>query len=196
MPEQTIKGATPEMMARARDEEGYLDLVKLRQMAEGTYFESKFDSSEVSAIGISGSLGEYILCPSLARIMLLSMIDSPFLDDSEDSVRPNIIQTSIAAYILGNSPAALAPLFTAARFEERLPILERLAEHSAEHLAVISEMIEELSCTWGRFEATAVEWFEQVADEIDYNDAVSTVNDCIQGAIEQYHRIPDDATEV
>jgi len=192
MPELTIPGATPEMIREARSDGGKLDLDKLRQLAEGTYQESPFDSTEIASLGVSGQLGDTVLMPSMARIMLLSMFDSPYLSDSEEAVMPDVIETAKTAYILTHGPSCLLPLLQSAQFEERLPIFERIGLESTEHMAAVEDCIHRLCQTLARFEVTALEWFEDATEGMAYTDVVSIVNDSIQRTIEAYHRIPDE----
>lgn len=126
---------------------------ELRRIAERADMRERDGMETAAALGSPCRLcGVDMPQPTAGVLSLLELIESPFIVGGKQAGRRDFEK---AAYIMHAKSKAVAPIFAALRFDQRLQEMKAAAEADSENLVVWLRYANESAKAWAEFDMAA-----------------------------------------
>lgn len=176
-----------------------LDKIKeLRLPADeiATFLDTGKGPSEIEAADLAATGGPYYVGdlrvdpPTPDRFMLLQMIDSPLVSDSDGEIDIDLQEMMRALYVICIGREAVDPIVRHRRRMEQLEKLRSLAESKPELFEGYCRRVDQIAEDLIDFDKAAVEFWGQVGN-ISLQEAVDQVMTMVSEAFQPFQLIPD-----
>lgn len=183
---------------KAPNNKDILDALEIEDSVSNIFPEDHNPAPEyLSALGNDGEiLGSLTLRNSFGRIMMLTHIDSPFVDDSENDRVVDIIDQARCLYIMAHGEEALRPLYTVERKLKRLKQAEKLAGKNSDFFAMYLHKLDEIAEHESDFDIEALKHFDNHMTPETFQQTNEIIGDLIGEGLEGLDAIGEDVSSI
>jgi hypothetical protein len=145
-------------------------------------------TEETALLGGGYRLGNIDIPPlSAGALVLLDLIDSPFLEGKIGTLKS--IDVATAIYVLAVGPEAVRPISGLTRRQRGLAKAEKLAATDPEFFAEYLSALDRIAAAWGDFEMAALEFWGQV-ETVSMQEAADVIMQAMADAFGGFEMLP------
>lgn len=141
-------------------------------------------------------LGSFTLKNSFGRLMLLSHIDSPYMDDSNEPREVTLMDQARCIYILAHGEDALRPVYTVERKLARLKDLEEMANKSPENFQLYLDKYEQISEHESDFDIKAMAYYDENMSVSTFENVNQIIGELIEDGLSGFEAIADNTDDI